>query len=402
MTSGIATAEVFLIAMGIIFSVPYLIWRLLRTDYYAPLVVVQIVAGILLGPGILGRYFPAYYTYVFRPPVIAALNGISCWAVILFVCIAGVELDLKRAWTRRAESLTAATLALGVPLLLGSVAAAALLPYPGWIGAHARGWQFVLGVGIACAVTALPVLVLLMEKLTILRQPLGQRILRYASLDDLAIWGVLAVILMDFARVGRQLGFLAALALAGWLFRKLMRALPQADRWYVALVWLVLCAWGADWSGLHYMVGAFLAGAVMDADWFGPDDLERFRYYLLLAVMPVFFLSTGLRTSFSLGGAVVLVAAVLAVAAVGGKLIGTQVAGRILGWTRAEAAIIGWLLQAKGLVMIVFVNVLLDKELISSETFTALLLMAVGSTMVTVPRVAPLLRGAREVVLKSA
>lgn len=403
MTSAIATAEVFLVAMGIIFSVPYLIWRLLRTDHYAPLVVVQIVAGILLGPGILGRYFPAYYTYVFRPPVIAALNGISCWAVILFVCIAGVELDLKRAWAHRAESLTAATLALAVPLLLGGVAAAALLSYPGWIGAHARGWQFVLGVGMACAVTALPVLILLMEKLAILRQPLGQRILRYASLDDVAIWGVLAVILMDFVRVGRQLGFLAALALAGWPFRKLMRTLPRADRWYVALVWLVLCAWGADWSGLHYMVGAFLAGAVMDADWFGPDDLERFRHYLLLTVMPVFFLSTGLRSNWSLGGAaVLLVAAVLAIAAVGGKLIGTQVAGRLLGWTRAEAAIIGWLLQAKGLVMIVFVNVLLDKELISSETFTALLLMAVGSTTVTMPRVAPLLRGAREVVLKSA
>ena len=403
MTSAIMTTEVFLIAMGIIFSVPYLIWRLLRTDYYAPLVVVQIVAGILLGPGILGRFCPAYYTYVFRPSVIAALNGISWWGAMLFVCIAGVELDLKRAWVHRSESLTAAALALGVPLLLGCVAAAALLRYPGWIGAHAQEWQFALGVGMACAVTALPVLILLMEKLAILREPLGQRILRYASLDDVAIWSVLAVILMDWARIGRQAGFLAALALAGWLFRKLMRALPQADRWYVALVWLVLCAWGADWSGLHYMVGAFLAGAVMDAEWFGPDDLDRFRHYLLLAVMPVFFLSTGLRTNWSLGGAVVLLAAFgLTLAAVGGKLIGTRITARILGWTRTEAAIIGWLLQAKGLVMIVFVNVLLDKGLISSETFTALLLMAVASTMVTVPRVAPLLRSTWEIVHKSA
>jgi K+:H+ antiporter len=403
MTNAIETAEVFLIAMGIIFSVPYLIWRVLRSDYYAPLVVVQIVAGVLLGPGILGRFFPAYYAYVFRPPVVAALDGISWWAVMLFVCIAAVELDLKRAWTHRAESLTAAAFALGAPLLAGSIAAAALWPHPGWIGAHALRWQFVLGVGMACAVTALPILILLMEKLAILREPLGQRILRYASLDDLAIWGVLAVILLDWARLGRQAGFLAALALAAWLFRKLMPALPPLDRWYVALVWLVSCAWGAAWSGLHFMVGAFLAGAVMDADWFEPGDLERFRRYLLIAVMPVFFLSTGLRTNWSLGGAVVLlVAAALLIAAVGGKLIGAQLAGRVLGWTRAEASIIGWLLQAKGLVMIVFVNVLLDKQLITSETFTALLLMAVASTMLTVPRVAPLLRGAREIVHKSA
>ncbi|HKF98802.1 MAG TPA: hypothetical protein VKB20_11125, partial [Steroidobacteraceae bacterium] len=69
MSDAITTTEFFLIAMGIIFTVPYLIWRLLRTDYYAPLVVVQIIAGILLGPGILGKLFPAYYAFVFRPAV---------------------------------------------------------------------------------------------------------------------------------------------------------------------------------------------------------------------------------------------------------------------------------------------------------------------------------------------
>jgi len=402
MTSAITTTEVFLIAMGVIFAVPYLIWRVLRTDDYAPLVVVQIVAGVLLGPGILGRYFPAYYAYVFPPAVVAALNGIAWWAVMLFVWVAGVELDLKRAWTHRVESLTTAALALGVPLLLGALAAAALLRHPGWIGAQARPWQFVLGVGMACAVTALPILILLMERLAILGQPLGQRILRYASLDDVAIWGVLAVILMDWARIAWQAGFLLALALASGLFGRLMRALPQSDRWYVAIVWLVLCAWGADASGLHFMVGAFLAGAVTDADWFEATALHRFRNYLLLTLMPVFFLSTGLRTNWSLGGAVVLlVAAVLLGAAVGGKLIGTHLAGRMLGWTRAEAAIIGWLLQAKGLVMIVFVNVLLDRGFVSSETFTALLLMALASTMLTVPRVAPLLRRAPEIMTKS-
>ena len=176
MTAAITTTEIFLIAMGIIFTVPYLIWRVLRTDYYAPLVVVQIVAGILLGPGILGRIFPGYYAYVFRPEVIALLNGIAWWAVMLFVFIAGIELDLKKTWRHRGESLTTAALALGAPLLLGSVAALGLLRYPGWLGPRASSWQFVLGVGMACAVTALPILILLMEKLEILRQPIGQRL----------------------------------------------------------------------------------------------------------------------------------------------------------------------------------------------------------------------------------
>ena len=403
MTAAITTTETFLIAMAIIFTVPYLIWRALRTDYYAPLVVVQNVAGILLGPGILGRIFPAYYAYMFRPEVISLLNGIASWAVMLYVFIAGVELDLKRAWRHRSESATAAALALGVPLLFGSVAALGFLRYPGWLGPRASSWQFVLGVGMACAVTALPILILLMEKLEILRQPIGQRILRYASLDDVAIWGVLAVILMDWSRVGRQAGFLLVFAVVSFLFRRLMRALPERDRWFAALVWVLLCGWGADWSGLHFMVGAFLSGAVTDAEWFEQVEMDRFRHYVLLAFMPVFFLSTGLRTNWDVGGSAVLFAAgVLLVAAVSGKLIGTTLAGRILGWTRGEGAIIGWLLQTKALIMIIFVNVLLDKGLISRETFTALLLMAVVSTMLTVPMVAGRLRRARELIFKTA
>ena len=397
------TTEIFLIAMGIIFTVPYLIWRFLRTDYYAPLVVVQILAGMLLGPGILGKFFPAYYAYVFRPAVIAPLNGIAWWAAMLFVCVAGIELDLKKVWRHRSESVTAAALALGMPLLFGSLAALGLLRYAGWTGAHASPWQFVLGVGMACAVTALPVLVLLMEKLEILRQPLGQRLLRYASLDDIAIWGVLAIILMDWSRVGRQAGFLLVFAAASVLFRRLMRALDGRDRWYAALIWVLLCGWAADWSGLHFMVGAFLSGAVMDAAWFEQVEMDRFRHYVLLGFMPVFFLSTGLRTHWDLGGSAVLLAAgVLTLAAVGGKLIGTTIAGRILGWERGEAAIVGWLLQTKGLIMIIFVNVLLDKDLISGESFTALLLMAVVSTMLTVPMVSGRLRRARELIFKAA
>ncbi|MBN8886996.1 MAG: cation:proton antiporter [Rudaea sp.] len=403
MHATISTTEIFLIAMGIILTVPYLIWRIGRTDYFAPLVVVQIIAGILLGPGILGKVFPDYYAFVFSPAVIAPLNGIAWWAVMLFVCIAGVELDLKKVWEYRAESGVTAGLALGTPLAFGSIVAVGLLAFPGWIGPKALDWQFVLGVGMACAVTALPILILLMEKLEILRQPIGQRILRYASLDDVAIWGVLAVILMDWARVGKQAGFLVAFALVTLVFRRLMRALAERDRWYIALIWLVACAWGADWSGLHYMVGAFLAGAVMDADWFDQESMDQFRRFVLLAFMPVFFLSTGLRTNWDVGGAAVFLAAgVLLVASVSGKLIGIHAAGRILGWPRGEASIIGWLLQTKALIMIIFVNILLDKQLITNETFTALLLMAIASTMLTVPIVAPRLRRAHELIFKSA
>ncbi|MFZ9395811.1 MAG: cation:proton antiporter [Erythrobacter sp.] len=395
--------EVYLIALLIIFTVPWLVWRLLRTEYYAPLVVVQIVGGILLGPGVLGAAYPDYYAFVFRPEVIGMLNGVALWAVMLFVWIAGVELDLSQAWKHRRETTVTAGLALGMPLLFGSLAAVIMLRWPGWQGPEAATWQVIVGFGMACAVTALPILVLFMEKLAILREPLGQRILRYASLDDIAIWGVLALILLDWERIGRQAAFLIGFAVLAYLMRKLMVRLRKEDRWPVGLIWLAACGLASDWAGMHFMVGAFLAGAVLDSEWYGHEAMDRFRNIVLLTIMPVFFLSTGLRTQWESGGLIVFgAAALLLIAAVSGKLLGVAIAGRILNWRKGEARLIGWLLQTKALIMIIFANILLDKQVITNTAFTALLLMAVASTMLTIPMVTPLLKRLDEVRSRDA
>jgi Kef-type K+ transport system membrane component KefB len=397
-----STTETFLIAMAIIFTIPYLIWRVGKTDYFAPLVVVQIMTGILLGPGILGAVYPNYYDFVFNPEVLQSITGIAWWAVMLLVFIAGVELDLKQTWQYKRESSITAGLALGIPLAFGCVAGLGMLVFDGWLGPQGSRWQFVLSVGMACAVTAMPVLILLMEKLEILRQPIGQRILRYASLDDIAIWSVLALILLDWDRVGRQGIFLLGFATVAYLYRKLMISIPEHDRWFVGLIWLAICGFAGDWAGLHYMVGAFLAGAVSDSDWFRLEDMDRLRQFVLLVMMPVFFLSTGLRTDWEVGGAAVFAAAgVLLLASIIGKLAGLHLAAGILKWPKGEASIVGWLLQTKALIMIVFANVLLDARIISNATFTALLLMAIASTMLTVPVVTPKLARMRGSISRS-
>jgi len=141
----------------------------------------------------------------------------------------------------------------------------------------------------------------------------------------------------------------------------------------------------------------------MDASWFDQRQMDELRHNVLLVVMPVFFLSTGLRTAWSVGGgSVFLMAAGLLFVSVAGKLAGVHVAGRILNWAPGEASLIGWLLQTKALIMIIFVNVLLDKSLITNAMFTALLLMAVGSTMLTIPVVAPMLARMRMTVSRIA
>ena len=389
-----STSELFLAALLIIFGLPFAVWRLADTDNYAPLVVIQIGTGILLGPGILGEQFPQVYQAIFTPTVLGSLNGLAWWGVILFVWLAGLELDLAQAWRHRHESVITASLALSAPLGLGSIAAYAMVLQPGWQGPSGTQWQFVLGVAMSCAVTALPILILFLEKLQILRTDLGQRILRYASLDDILIWGVLALILMDYQRAGLQVVFLLLFVLLSWALRAITPRIPARDRLYLGLVWLALCALGADVAGLHFMVGAFLAGVVIDADAIDQAQRDALRHNVLLLMMPVFFLSTGLRTQWGMGGVAVFVAAAwLLLAAVSGKLLGVHMAGRLLGWKQGEASLIGWLLQTKALIMIIFCNILLDKGIISNDAFTALLLMALASTMLTVPVVKRKLHG---------
>lgn len=386
MIPHITQPEAFLIAMLIIFSIPFLIWRYLKTDYYAPMVVVQIITGIIVGPCVLGSYFKDYYGLVFNPITIQNLNGIASWAVMIFVFVAGLELDLRNVWRYRVESGVTAGLALGVPLSLGCIIGVLLAGHAGWIGTQAESWQFVLGIGMSCSITALPILIVFLEKMDLLRQPIGQRVLRYASLDDVLIWAVLAVVMLDLQRLETQMLFLVGFGVVSVFFRRLMVTISEADRWFCALIWLAVVAFMAEWSGLHFMVGAFMAGAVIDLRWFDQKKMDLLRQYVLLMMMPVFFLITGLKTNWSIGGLTVfVVAGCLLIAAVAGKLIGVHIAGRILKWSEGEASIIGWLLQSKSLITIVFANVLLDKGIISGDSFTALLIMSIVSTMLTVP-----------------
>jgi Kef-type K+ transport system membrane component KefB len=384
----VTPSELLLLALAVIFIVPWLIWKALRIPQAVPLVVVQIVTGILLGPGIAGVLLPEWHGALFTDQTVSSLGTLGLWGVTLFVFTAGVELDLGGAWQRRREASITAALALGMPFVIGIGATLVLLALggAGWIGPKGTPMQFTAGMGMACAVTALPILVLLLEQMKLLDTRLGQRVLAYASLDDVALWGLLSLVLLDWERLARQAGFLIVFPLAALLMRRLLMRATEGDRWPLVMFWLAVVALAADWAGLHFMVGAFLAGMFIDAAMLGQARVEQFRGAVLLALMPIFFLSTGLRTGWEMGGwAIIGAAALLLAAAVGGKLLGTALAGRVLGWAKGEALTVGWLLQTKALIMIVFANVLLDRAIISDAAFTALLLMAVASTVLTMP-----------------
>lgn len=378
--------EAYLFVLLGIFIIPWAIWKFGRTDSYAPLPVVQIVAGILFGPGILGQLLPGVHETLFTPETIKMMSGVAVFAVVLFVFTAGIEVDINAAWDKRKDTVLTSSLALATPLLFGSVLALFLWRSDEWVGEKAHEWQFVLAVGMATAVTALPILVLLLEKMGMLKQDIGIRCMRYASFDDIAIWTVFAVILLDWGKIIEQAIFLGAYALVVVYGRKHIKRIKKNDRFILALAWLIACSLASDRAGLHYMVGAFLAGLIIDEEWFGKQQLVALRKYVLLLLMPVFFLTTGLKTSWEIGGlSIAVVAAALFVTQASGKIVGVNIAGRILKWKKSEATTIGWLLQTKALIEIIFCTMMLEKGIITSQMFTALLLMAVASTIVTTP-----------------
>lgn len=384
--------EAYLLALPLLFGPAYLIWRLGRMEYFAPLVVVQIITGIALGPSALGQWLPELQREVFNPAVLQMLHGLAMWAIMLFLWTVGVELEINEVWHQRRDTFLTAGFALGVPLLAGSATAWALLTSPAWRGSQAEHWQFALGIGMSCAVTALPILMLFLEKLDILQHPIGQRILRYASLDDILIWVVLSVVLLDVQLLRRQLVFLLCFFLFSLLLRRLISTAPNTDRWYLVLIWIPLCSFSADWAGYHYIVGAFLSGLVLEAQWFNPRELALFRKQVMLTLMPAFFLSTGLRTQWSVDGIYVIgTGALLLLVSIYAKLAGVHLSARLLKWKPGEASLIGWLLQTKALIVIIFANVLLDKQIITGSMFAAILLMAVGSTVLAIPRATPAL-----------
>ena len=388
------TVQLFLLALFLIYIIPFSIWKFGRTDYFAPLVTIQILVGIAMGPGILGHFSQETYQMIFSPSVIQLLNGLAFWGVMLFVFLAGIELDLQGLKNKKGDTLIANIFAIGVPLLFGSICAIFFLKtFPGLAGPKASTWQFALGIGMASAVTALPILVLFMEKLKILRLPFGQRILRYASLGDIFLWSILGVILLDWNSLLLELLFLLTYFFAGFYVRKIIPKLKYDEKIYASLIWLILCGFGADYCGMHFMVGAFLAGAFLEIDWFEKEKIDSFRLHVLIALMPIFFLSTGLKTHWELDGYILIgLALIIFFVQLLGKFIGIKIAGSLLGWKKEESSIVAWLLQTKALIEIIFVNVLLDKEIISNQMFTVMLLMALMSTMCTIPMVMPKLK----------
>jgi Kef-type K+ transport system membrane component KefB len=394
---------IFLLQTLVIVALPLAVLRFFGLKGFVPLVVVQIMVGIALGPSLFGRIAPELFHTLFNPVSLSPLSGISSIAVLIFGLITGLHLgsDILRDNGRVFSGVAAANIA--VPTALGYLAGLWIIArHPEELPQGVNPAEFALAIGICACATALPVLGAILREMDLLGARIGQFALGVAGIKDAAIWVLLSVLLA--ARAGQMAGGLLFAVtvvliplyvfcmvrfvrpLLGGMVAARMSGETVGERALaIVTVITIASALATEALGLHYIIGAFFTGAIMP-DRLRKPILDRLQVLTVVLLMPFFFALTGLRTLIALGSSAFMeiFLAATAVSAVG-IVGGTALAARFGGASWPFALGLGSLLQTKGLVELIILTVLMDAGIISPKVFSALILMALVSTALAMP-----------------
>ncbi|MCY1203588.1 Na(+)/H(+)-K(+) antiporter GerN [compost metagenome] len=398
--------SIFFLQAMLVVALPYLLWRGAGLRSVFPLVGVQVLAGIVLGPSVFGQLAPQGWTALFGPERLPMLSGLQWLAVTLFCFLTGLHLREDSVPAHWRATLQISLGSIAAPFALGA-AAGWWMTTAGWpvAGELASPYWFACAMGICTAVTALPVLGALLREMRLTGTRLGQLALRCAAVNDAWVWLFLTLVLLQHgghdgasaltvaARAGAYLAFmfLAVRPALAWLLR---RREPETELLLAMALFLVLAsAFLGELAGLHHVMGGFVAGLVWPA-----REAQRVRQQLepvtVVVLLPFFFLAAGLRTEISLENPRTLWIAALSLAiAIAGKMAGVALPARRAGMCWRESLALGTLLQTKGLVEVVVLTVLLDARIISTAAFSGLLLMALASTLLARPLTMLVARG---------
>jgi Kef-type K+ transport system membrane component KefB len=391
---------IFLTQALLIVVLPPVLMRYFRVGSAIPLVVVQILFGLALGPSCLGRISPAVYTAIFPPSSLNFLAHVSAVALFFFALTTGMHLDMKTLKGHGRMLGMVATASMLVPLLLGVLAGLAIAGiFPLELNRLHSTLEFALSIGICSGVTALPVLAAILREMDLIGSRLGQFALALAAVNDGMLWILLAVFL-SVIRVGsmNSLGLFATsahillyFAAIFGLVRPLLAFWARRSKLSADTTLIIACgvaivsAAATEQLGLHYLLGAFLAGAVMPQPW-RETLLERIQPLTVNILIPFFFISTGLKALIDVTSPGFLeITVVLTACAIVGKVLGTSIAARFAGEPWPFCLGLGALAQAKGLMELVVATILLDAKVISSGMFSAMILMALISSALAMP-----------------
>jgi Kef-type K+ transport system membrane component KefB len=365
-----------------------------------PAVVGEIVAGICLGPSLFGMIWPSGSAFIFPVESFKNLQFLSQIGLAFFMFVVGMELDTHKMKNKAHDAVMISHASIVFPFFLGVLLAYYI--YAQFAPANVSFLSFALFMGIAMSITAFPVLARIVQERKLSNTPLGLLAITCAAADDVTAWCILAVVIA-IVKAGTlwtaALTLLLALVFLGsmlyvlkpWLAKKIGQLQQQhKEKSTVALAFLVLLfsAWAAEVIGIHALFGAFLAGVIMPAEVsvqkLLTDKLEDVSVLLLL---PIFFVFTGLRTQIGLLGQGHLwsVFGLIMVVAVGGKLGGSAITAKLMGQSWVDSLGIGALMNTRGLMELVVLNIGYDLGILSPEIFAMLVLMALATTFMTGP-----------------
>ena len=387
----------FLVQLILILAASQIVGRLLRS-IRQPQVVGEVLAGILLGPSLFGLIYPEYFQFIFEKNSISTLAIVSQFGLILFMFTVGLHsssLDEKTSG-RKAAIISATSILL--PFLLGFGVAPLL--YDSFAQPGTSKVIFALFFGIACSITAFPVLARIISDKRLDKEPTSQMSLHCAAIDDVSAWIILATIIgltnnsaiiSMITTLGLSLvGVLCLLKIVKPLLASLIKsnAFTEAQQFILALLILLFSSLFFELIGVHALFGAFLAGTAMPkcADYRSRLKL-RIEYVAGLILLPVFFAVTGLRTQIALIDSWQMAAVCIGIIllCILGKLLGACLAAKACAYSWRDSLFIGVLMNTRGLMELVVLNIGLELNIISSSLFTMMVLMALVTTFMTGP-----------------
>ena len=366
-----------------------------------PTVIGEILAGIFLGPSLIGMYFPEFSNALFPIQSLGNLQFLSQIGLILFMFVIGMELDLKVLRRKAQEAVVISHASIVFPFTLGMGLAYFL--YQSFAPQGVGFLSFGLFIGIAMSITAFPVLARIVQERGLHKTHLGTIVITCAAADDITAWSLLAAVIA-VVKAGSFLSALYIIALAGvYVFIMIKVVKPFLKRVgdlhptsenlskpIVALFFLtlIISSYATELIGIHALFGAFMAGAIMpDSSRFRAMFIEKVEDVAVVLFMPLFFVFTGLRTEIGLlndpslwktTGLIILVAII-------GKFLGSALASRFVGQNWKDSLAIGALMNTRGLMELVVLNIGYDLGVLTPEIFAMMVIMALVTTFMTGP-----------------
>lgn len=374
-----------------------------------PQVVGEMIAGVTLGPSLLGLVWPQGQTMLFPRESLDMLYVGGQMGVGLYMFLVGTEFRADQFRARYRSAMAVSWAGIAVPFVLAFALAPWLEDVPGLFSEKTRFFEVALFLGAAIAITAFPMLARIIQERGLAGTSLGTLALTAGAMDDAAAWCILAVVLASFGgswgqawlAIGGGIAYLLVMFLfvRRWLAR-LADNLPEdgslpASTLSTILALFFLCAWAMDAIGIHAVFGGFILGACLPRGALSERLRERLQPLVVVFLLPLFFTYSGLKTQLSvfLDPAMLLPAIAILLASFGGKAVACWAAARLAGEPPRDAMAIGALMNARGLMELILINIGLQAKVIEPGLFSILVIMAILTTLMATPLFNWIMRG---------